>query len=392
MKKKSPAHSVWQPWAAALIGSLVLFCCSSSAAADTSRCMPPETLATLHYLLDLAKRGDGASIDVQRVLPFLTFLESAKPQDTLYRADDSFGAPAAFHQFEVRVDLQRIIDYTLDADIPSIFFWPSSLRTASWTRVEGGEEQLRRLKTASGDLDAPIALQGEEHLSITPDQHTGAYYSYDVDKTIILAPLGSGRLMISIYRQQRPSVVGKKGWVLGTDDDWSYLYTQDKGLNVKGLKWARTYMYDSFGITLYWEKTAGDPAVNCAVVSWVDAGWAGFNMVKPHHIKDGLTRVAHAFCGVLENPRLPDPASLAATFARSRDLPKPTLEAYARNYFSALQRRIAASDTLRKKIGQALDPNALLKQMNYDELYAALALDYLKKLLDRDPVIEAHPF
>jgi hypothetical protein len=235
-------------------------------------------------------------------------------------------------------------------------------------------------------------LQGEEHLSITPDQHTGAYYSYDVAKTIILAPYGNGRLMITICRQERPSMVGKKGWVLGEDDDWSYLYTQDKGLNVNGLTWARTYLYDSFGITVYWEKDVAHPAVSCGVVSWVKAGWAGINMVKPHHIKKGLIRAAHAFCGVLEDPRLPDPASLAATFSRSRNLSMPTLKAYARDYFNALERRIAASSTLRKQVGDEFDPQAMLETMTHDEVYATLALDYLKKLLGRDPVIEAHPF
>ena len=73
------------------------------------------------------------------------------------------------------------------------------------TRVEGGVAQFERLKTAFVNLAVPVALQGEEHLSITPDQHTGAYYSYDVAKTIILAPYGNGRLMITICRQQRPS-------------------------------------------------------------------------------------------------------------------------------------------------------------------------------------------
>lgn len=393
MKNLPFASGCRRALAAGLIGCVLLWTAGCGiAAAGTSQPLPDAALTTLHYLLDLAEAGDGTAMDVQRLTPLLAFLESSKTQGALFHGDDSFGAPSAFHQFTVHGGLQRIIDYTLDADIPSIFFWPSSLRTANWTRVDGGEAQFQRLKAASDNLQAPMAISGAEHLSITPDQHTGAYYSYDVDKTIILAPYDGGRLMISIYRQQKPSVVGKKGWVLGTDDDWSYLYTQDKGLNVKGLKWARTYMYDSFGASVYWEKHLGDPEVTCGVVSWVNAGWGGINLVKPHHIKSGLARVAHAFCGVLENPRLPAPERLAATFAKSRDLPTPTLRAYALDYFNALERRIEASEALRKKLGKAFDPHTLLDQMNHDELYAALALDYLKKLLGRDPLIQAHPF
>ncbi|WP_372682586.1 hypothetical protein, partial [Desulfosarcina sp.] len=105
-----------------------------------------------------------------------------------------------------------------------------------------------------------------------------------------------------------------------------------------------------------------------------------------------LVRVADAFTAVMEDPRLPEPATLAKTFSKSKDLPTPTLRAYARDYLSGLERRIASSETLLKKVGATFDSQALLEQMTRDELYAALALDYLKKLLGHDPVMESHPF
>ena len=360
--------------------------------AEADHCLPADTTDALHYLLDVGEQVDVKYFDAQRIAPLLVFLDAPKPEGTLYHADKSFGSPSAFHQFEVRDGLQQIIDYTLNSNIPSIFFWPSSLRMAKWTHVEGGENQFEHFKTAFEDLREPVVLKGTEHLSITPDQHTGAYYSYDVDKTVILAPWNDGRIMINIYHQQRPSVVGKKGWVLGSDENWSYLYTKDKGLNVKGLKWVKTYMYNSSGFTIYWERNKNDAKVVCGAISWLNAGWAGINMVQPHHIKNGLERMAHAFCAVLEDPRLPDPDSLAATFSKSRKLSTGTLKAYGRDYFNALEQRITESNDLNKKVGKAFDPNAFLEDMTYDELYATLALDYLKKLLDRDPVIEAHPF
>ena len=116
------------------------------------------------------------------------------------------------------------------------------------------------------------------------------------------------------------------------------------------------------------------------------------NMVKPKHIHRGLERVAHAFTTVLENPRLPAPARLAETFAKSRDLPTPTLREYAKDYLAGLEQRITASATLRKKMGEKFDSRRLLDQMNRDELYAVVALDYFKKLLGRNPVMTAHPF
>ena len=384
----------WRTIAVAVAGWLVLafFMAGGAAASNQPVDLPSDAIPALHYLLDLAKNEDGAVFDERRIAPLMAFLLSPKAAKDIYHADDSFDAPSAYHEFTVNADLQRIIDYTLDADIPSFFFWPSSIRLARWTRVDGGDQQFSRLRAASAGLDAPFILKGAEHITVTPDQHTGAYYSYDVDKMVILSPYQKGKVVISIYLQQEPSAVGRRGWVLGKDDDWSYLYTRDKGLNVKGLGWANTYMYDSFGITVYYESDPGTATVTCGTFSWVRAGWAGMNMVKPKHIHQGLMRVAHAFTMVMENPRLPEPARLAETFSKSRDLPTPTLREYARDYLAGLEKRIASSETLRKKVGGSFDSRTLLEQMNRDEIYAVLALDYLKKIIGRNPVMDTHPF
>ena len=180
--------------------------------------------------------------------------------------------------------------------------------------------------------------------------------------------------------------------MLGNDDDWSYLYTQDTGLNVGGLGWISTYMYDSFNITVYFQPDPARPLVKCGVVSWVKAGWSGINMVQPKHIHRGLVRVATAFKAILEDPRLPEPSILAQTFSKSKDLPTPTLRKYARDYLAGLEQRLASSEAIWKKVARDFDSRILLEQMTRDELYAVVALDYFKKILGRNPVMDSHPF
>ena len=375
-----------------IAAGLLFLMAGNAPASDLHADLPPDVISTLHYLLDLVHNEDDEAYDVRHIEPLMAFLISPKPHDARYRADDSFGAPSAYNQFTVNSGVQRITDYILDADIPSFFFWPSSLRLSRWTRVDGGDQQFDRLRSASNGLSTPFILKGTEHIAITPDQHTGAYYSYDVDRMVILSPYQKGKIMINVYRQQEPSAVGRRGWVLGKDEAWSYLYTRDKGLNVKGLGWANTYMYDSFGVTVYYQADPEKPVVTCGTVSWVKAGWASINMVQSKHIHRGLVRVADAFTEVIENPRLPEPATLAKTFSKSKDLTTPTLREYARDYLSGLEQRIALSKTLLKEVGGKFDSQTLLEQMTHDELYATLALDYLKKLLGHDPVMDSHPF
>lgn len=384
----------WRLIAVTVAAWLLLTPClaGSTVAQNRLKALPPDTLPVLHHLLEFVQKKDGSAFDTLRIAPLVAFIQSPKAADAIYTADASFDAPSAYDEYTVKADLQQIIDYTLDDDIPSFFFWPSSLRTAQWTRVDGGHQQLDRLRAASSGLNKPFIVKGAEQMTITPDQHTGAYYSYDVDKMVILSPYNNGKVMLSIYTQQKPSAVGRKGWVLGKDDEWSYLYTKNKGLNVKGLGWADTYMYDSFGVTIYYQPDPDKAEVTCATISWVKAGWAGINMVQPRHIHRGLKRVSHTFTEVMENPRLPEPARLAATFSKSKTLSTPTLRAYAKDYFAGLEKRIASSKTLQKKVGGTFDRQTLLDQMNRDELYAAVALDYFKKLLGRDPVMTSHPF
>ena len=362
-----------------------------AAAAEKGR-LPADGAAVLEHLLDRTRTQNGEGFDSRRLAPWIDFILADKPAGAIYQAGSGFDAPSAYHGFRIDADLRRLIGYSLDADIPSFFLWPSSLRLAQWTRVEGGRDQFARLQAAADNLTAPFVLKGAEHVTITPDQHTGAYYSYDVDKLVILTPFGKGMALISIYSQQEPSEVGRKGWVLGEDDDWSYLYTPQTGLNVSGLGWARTYMYDSFGINVYYQPDLAKPEVICGVISWVRAGWAGINMVQPKHIHRGLVRVAKAFKAILEDPLLPDPVMLAKTFSESKNLSIATLKEYARDYFDSLEKRVAAYDSLYKKMGGWLDTQTLLARMSREELYAVLAKDYFKKLLGRNPVMEAHPF
>jgi hypothetical protein len=387
----NPIHFPCRTFFWLLVAGL-LFMAGRADALAKNEDMPADVLPALHYLLDLAKNDKDGAFDAQRIEPFMRFLLSPKPADSLYTTGDSFDAPSAFHEYSIHTGVKEIVDYTLDDDIPSYFFWPSSLRLSRWTRVDGGDRQFGRLKAASNGLNAPFILKGAEHIAITPDQHTGAYYTYDVDKMIILSPFKSGRVMITIYMQQAPSAVGKKGWVLGNDDEWSYLYTQDKGLSLNGLGWVNTYMYDSFGITVYYQPDAEIATLTCGTVSWVKAGWSGINMVKPKHIHKGLVRVATAFKDIIENPRLPEPATLAETFSKSKSVPTPTLREYARDYLDGLEQRIASSETLSNKLNGAFDNQTLVEQMTRDELYAVLALDYFKKILGRNPVMKTHPF
>ena len=116
------------------------------------------------------------------------------------------------------------------------------------------------------------------------------------------------------------------GLVAELGSDWDYYYTGQPGLTLPGLGWVRSYMYDSFGIVIYHEIDRADPAVRCAVIKCVRAGWGKINVVKKIHIYKGLQRFSKSFKEIMESPRLPDEKVLTRVFSEIRNLPVAALQ------------------------------------------------------------------
>ena len=55
-------------------------------------------------------------------------------------------------------------------------------------------------------------------------------------------------VLLAISKQASISEVGKKGVILGQDENWTYLYSGQNGINRPGLGWVSSYMYDSYSV------------------------------------------------------------------------------------------------------------------------------------------------
>ena len=102
-------------------------------------------------------------------------------------------------------------------------------------------------------------------------------------------------MFISISKQVDKSSVGKKGVILGNDNDWTYFYSNEPGTMKSGLGWAKSYIYDYFSVVVYVESDGSPAMVSTAMFQWLRAGWMGINFVKPGDILGGLKRFATEF-------------------------------------------------------------------------------------------------
>ena len=190
-------------------------------------------------------------------------------------------------------------------------------------------------------------------------------------------------ILISLSKQTDVSDVGKKGVVLGADTEWTYLYSDKKGLNKPGLGWVSSYMYDSFSIIVYYETRGEVTRVKCGAFKWLDAGWQKINMVKKHHIHKGLERFGQAYKAIVEHPSLEDVVTMEGVFSRIEAMEMGELQKLNRSYLKSIRTKYTDDPSLSSKWVTDLLKEGQVEKMDRYELSSVLMLEYFKNVLGK---------
>ena len=373
-----------------LIGAfLVILPAPSLAGDDPEEVRISKSIHTgLRHFLDLVDPKKNVAFDPALISKVMEFIEGPKEQNTLYFADDLLDMPSAYHEFDSQTDLGKISDYAFNPDIPCIATMPSSVRLFHWLDDKGQRRETPRVERYLEDLQSPVVENSLQFVEITPDTNSGAYYGYNLYQTLIVFKYRQRRVLITVSTQIDVSSVGKKGYVLGADDNWDYYYSGKKGLTLPALGWVSSYMYGSAAINVYYELDAGSSRVRCAMFKWLRAGWSGINMVKRKHIYNGLKRFASPFKQIMEYPALPSADSLAVDFARIRRFSDDTLRSKMDTYADILKNRYNGDSRNGKKVAEMLADRNHWSAMSRDEMEAALVIEYMKAVIGKTPAGE----
>jgi hypothetical protein len=346
--------------------------------------IPQALYPELHHFLDLVDPAKKVSFDPKMVDRIMNFIEGPKNDAAQYDADEVLGIPSAYYQFDIRKALREIAEYSFNPDIPSIATMPTSARMFHWLDERGHRRSTPRVGRYLEDLDAPMVVKGLQYVENTPDTNSGAYYAYNLHQTLIVFKYRQRNVLITISRQTDVSTVGKKGYVLGTDDDWDYFYTGNKGLTLPALGWVRSYMYDSRAVIVYDEIEKDRPIVRCAMFKWLRAGWSGINMVRRKHILNGLKRFAKPFKAIMEYPLLPPAKTLASDFKRIRRFSDSTLRSKMEIYSNILKKRYNSRKQHAKKLPSNLfDNQNHWSGMSNAEMQSTLVVEYMKSVMGK---------
>lgn len=335
----------------------------------------------LDHLLALASPDNKVTFDPRYIEKILDFMLSPKNHQTLFYADKKFGASSVYYEFDIRSDLKHILQYAFNPEIPSYALRPSSMRLSYRTDAYSQKHPLPKLWNFLSSPDFPVTFRGIEHVEITPDLHTGAYYKYDIDEMFILCKYQGRHLFISISKMKEKSDVGKKGLVLGKDEDWHYFYSGQPGISIPGLGWVASYMYDSYSIFLYYEVGGGASRVRCGTFRWLRAGWANLNMVTTKHIHRGLERFARDYKAILEYPSLPKAQELAGIFSKYEKLTFDDLKKKVNNHIIMLKSLLGDEKLNYKQFSEQIESGRYLNQMTRQEMQAVLIKETVKSII-----------
>jgi hypothetical protein len=300
----------------------------------------PDSLSPdLVHLLNLADPHQQESFDPAKTKNLLDYIEKPKDANASKFVAPQLGSPSSYYEFDLRQSFEHILKYAFNPDVPGYLTTPSTFRLSHWKEVQGSGDQLPVLWNIIDTLDEPIILKGLGFVENTPDIVSGAYYSYHLYSTLIVFKFKNRKVIISISKQKDRSEVGKKGYVLGSDDNWDYFYSGKPGLSVPGFGWVRSYMYASSGINIYYEIDPYVPLLRCGTFKWLRAGWSKINAVKNHHIHDGMKRFAKSFKEIMEYPALPGINAFSETFSKIKAMPENELMERIKIYLNILENR-----------------------------------------------------
>ena len=358
---------------------------SVSAAENLTETPVPESLSPgLIYLLEQADPAELQSFQPAKIKKLLQYVQKPKAADALYYADPKLGSPSAYLDFDIRQHFDHILKYSFNPNVPGYLMTPSSTRLSHWDQVQGSEDQLPLLWDTSDNLETPVIVKGIETIENTPDVFSGAYYRYQLYRTLILFKDDNRKVLISISKQTGASDVGKKGYVLGADDNWDYFYSDKPGLTIPGLGWAKSHMFDSYGINLYIEMDPAAPMLRCGVFRWVQAGWSNINVVKSHHIYNGIKRFAKSFREIMEHPSLPDIDALSDAFSKIKALPEDELKGSINSYLDILENHYGADyRPPRRWSPQVFKDKKPWLQMSTEAMHAILMVEFLKHAIGK---------
>ncbi|MCX5817851.1 MAG: hypothetical protein NTX75_16680 [Proteobacteria bacterium] len=327
-------------------------------------------------------------LDEHAVVTFVDYVLSSK-QNREYALPKTLESTGTYYEFDTKITFPRFLEYSYGPLIPPAITRPSSLRYSVWTNPQDEIQKPPNSWQPVPPAGTPVVIHGIQRESDTPDLNTGVYHEYDLKRTLILLNYKGRQVLVSISKQIGQSNVGKKGAILGNDNDWNYYYSGEPGSSITGFGWAKSYIYNFFSIGVYAESSTAPTMVRTGIFQWLRAGWSGINFVKSNHILNGMKRFARDCRMVLESPRLPPPNQMLSVYHWLSNMPADDL---MKKYAALWQAQRSLAIQIGKISKSELDEHVSFTNTPKEQIVGELMLEYLKTTLGKPTLLGKQSF
>lgn len=294
-----------------------------------------------------------------------------------------------FWRFTFNKPFTQTLRYLYNPNIAPEILYPSSIRRGGWLPGSDIITLAPPLWKRAENVEGQLAIRGKEFEEITPDTFSGSYYSYTLDRLLLLQKCRDVPVLFSVGWQDGESSEGKKGWFLGDYADWDFVFTDASGGTDSSIGWMSTYMYASCTITLFFPVGVNGENTGCAMFKWLKAGWSGINAVNRSHISSGASRSFEGLLGVIEDSHISGPETLEAITASVRALDRAQLLERTAAYSLELSRASRDEEILgRSEFQKMLEGGKYNERISEAQLRSMLAVNELKKVMGKKVLSE----
>ena len=330
--------------------------------------------------------GDNSMLVMNTIQPMLDFVVNMKDDPKNIAPAKRFNGQGVCLRQEVNTDLDRILRYFYNPEIPNYLLCPSVLRLSGWHEDSQFLQRDKGLWEELPTLDKPIFVRGREFEANTPDSFAEAYYAYDLNRLIILLKYQGKNILVSVTEQDGKSDVGRKGAIIN-DTKWDYFYSGLEGLNKGMIGWMDTFMYSSGSVQVFVEHDQAVPRSSVFLFKWLNAGWAGMNVVKRSHIYDGSLRYARSFSTIVESPDL-TPEQVAENLKGVITMSDIEMDVLIRQYAKNFETRFKNEPKLKDSdYAKIIANGGYAKVLDKEGRRSILALEKLKSMLGMETLV-----
>ena len=213
----------------------------------------------------------------------------------------------------------------------------------------------------------------------TPNLQSGACFSYTNTRTLIRGNINGKDILISASRMHSPSSFSTRGISVGPPENNLFYISKKEGINLLGLKWARSQIYVSRTLAIYVEAPNNKTVV--MLITWLAAGWNQINITKTLQIYEVLEQTLKSMSETTEK-RIEINKSLIKTLTEMESMSNIEINKIYKKYCDYVEK------CLKKGAGGTVTSKQvkLLKSLYNKKTLETMPMKYRKALILQEKV------